>query len=87
MLIIQLYLQRGKKNPASMSAHYLPGTSLNTSCYSLFIWNIPILPLEDLGEKETDLPKMAGSVNGKAELLIPAMQLRDHCLKIPTVVS
>lgn len=30
-----------------MSARYLPGTFLNTSCYSLFIWNIPIPPLGD----------------------------------------
>lgn len=80
MLIIQLfYLQRVEKNPALMSAHYLPGAFLNTSCYSLFIWNIPIvLSLGDLGEKQTDLPRMAGSLNGKAELLTPVMQLRDH---------
>lgn len=31
-----------------------------------------------LGEKQTDLPRMAGSLNGKAELLTPVMQLRDH---------
>ena len=70
MLITQLfYLQRVEKNPALMSAHYLPGTFLNTPCYSLFIWNIPIVvSLEDLGEKQTDLPQMAESVNGKAEL-------------------
>ena len=70
MLIIQLfYLQRVEKYPALMSAHYLPGTFLNTPCYSLFIWNIPIVvSLEDLGEKQTDLPQMAESVNGKAEL-------------------
>lgn len=86
MLIIQLFISRELRK-SSLNECSLPARHFSKH-FMLQLVNMEysyFLSLGDLGEKQTDLPKMAGSVNGKAELLTPVMQLRDHGLNISTV--